>query len=175
MGIGPYMSTATNARDMLSITNAFAETEDGDRAAKPSHLLNYYGISYGTFLGQTFASMFPENVGYMVLDGVVSPTGNLAGGFESAVLHLDGAIASWFIYCNKAGPTLCSYYTGATPKNIYERFHQSFVQLQPRTAEGMQLHSCLKYHPRIEKHWLTPLWQPNIGQTQQNSRQLYYY
>jgi hypothetical protein len=41
------MSTAVTARDMLSIVNAFAETEDGGRASKPSELLNYYGISYG--------------------------------------------------------------------------------------------------------------------------------
>jgi pimeloyl-ACP methyl ester carboxylesterase len=136
-GIGPYMSTAINARDMLSITNAFAETEDGQRAAKPRHLLNYYGISYGTFLGQTFASMFPESVGNFVLDGVVNPESNLAGGFTSAILHLDGVIASWFIYCNKAGPTSCSYYTGSTPKDIYKRFKRSFVQLDPRKAEGM--------------------------------------
>jgi hypothetical protein len=38
--VGPHMSTAINARDMLSITNAFAETENGKRASKPSHLLN---------------------------------------------------------------------------------------------------------------------------------------
>lgn len=29
---GPHMSTATTARDMLSIVDAFAETEDGKRA-----------------------------------------------------------------------------------------------------------------------------------------------
>lgn len=64
---GPHMSTATVARDMLSIVNAFGETEESRRASKPSNLLNYYGISYGTFLGQTFASMFPEKVGNVVL------------------------------------------------------------------------------------------------------------
>lgn len=56
------MSTATTARDMLGIVDAFAATEDGRRAsASAGHpgLLNYYGISYGTFLRQTFASLFP--------------------------------------------------------------------------------------------------------------------
>jgi pimeloyl-ACP methyl ester carboxylesterase len=46
---GPHMSTATIARDMLSVVMAFSTTDDGKRAAKPSNLLNYYGISYGTF------------------------------------------------------------------------------------------------------------------------------
>jgi pimeloyl-ACP methyl ester carboxylesterase len=134
--VGPHMSTATNARDMLSITYAFAETEDGKRASKPSHLLNYYGISYGTFLGQTFASMFPENVGNMVLDGVVSPAGYLTNFTSASVYHLDGVIAAFFIYCNKAEPSSCSYYTGSTPKDIYKRFKRSFVQLDPREAEA---------------------------------------
>ncbi|KAK7953805.1 hypothetical protein PG988_014499 [Apiospora saccharicola] len=41
---GPHMSTATTARDMLSIANAFAATQDGRRGAKTRRLLNYYGI-----------------------------------------------------------------------------------------------------------------------------------
>ncbi|KAF4636870.1 hypothetical protein G7Y89_g1204 [Cudoniella acicularis] len=133
---GPHMSTATTARDMLSIVKAFAASENGERASKPSHLLNYYGISYGTFLGQTFASMFPDRVGNMVLDGVVSPAGYLTNYTSESVYHLDGIIAAFFIYCHEAGPSECSYYTGSTPKDIYERFNQSFVQLDPRKAEA---------------------------------------
>jgi pimeloyl-ACP methyl ester carboxylesterase len=133
---GRHISTATTARDMLSIVNAFAETEDGERASKPSHLLNYYGISYGTFLGQTFASMFPERVGNVVLDGVVSPEGYSTNFTSASVYHLDGIIVSFFIYCHEAGLSKCSYYAGSTPKDIYERFNRSFVQLDPRRAEA---------------------------------------
>ncbi|KAH8671705.1 hypothetical protein BX600DRAFT_538138 [Xylariales sp. PMI_506] len=131
---GPHMSTATTARDMASIVEAFAETTDGQRAAKPSGLLNYYGISYGTFLGQTFASMFPDMVGNMVLDGVVNTAGYLANEMTSSVLHLDGIIAAFFVYCHAAGPSTCSYYTGSTPKDIYDRFNASFYQLDAQKA-----------------------------------------
>jgi len=133
---GPHMTTAVTARDMLSVVDAFAETDDGRRAAKRRGLLNYYGISYGTFLGQTFASMFPERVGNMILDGVVSPESYLTNYTSASVNHLDGIIAVFFIYCHAAGPSACSYYTGSTPKDIYERFHRSFVQLNPRKAEA---------------------------------------
>jgi len=69
---GPHMTTATVARDMVSILDAFQASEDGQKCGD-SGLLNYWGISYGTVIGQTFASMFPERVGRVVLDGVVDP------------------------------------------------------------------------------------------------------
>ncbi|KAF3022556.1 hypothetical protein E8E14_012942 [Neopestalotiopsis sp. 37M] len=133
---GQHMSTAVTARDMLSIVDAFTKTKDGMRAAKPKGLLNYYGISYGTFLGQTFASMFPERVGNMALDGVVSPEGYLANFTSESVTHLDGIVAAFFIYCHEAGPSLCPYYTGSTPPDIFDRFNESFSQLDPQRAQS---------------------------------------
>ena len=42
--------------------------------------LNYLGISYGTFLGATYANLFPRRVGRMVLDGNVPPEAWTNGG-----------------------------------------------------------------------------------------------
>lgn len=133
---GQHMSTATTARDMLSIVEAFARTDDGKRAAKPCELLNYYGISYGTFLGQTFASMVPQRVGNVILDGVVSTESYLTIWTSVALNRLDGVIAAFFIYCHESGPSDCPYYTGNTAKAIFERFNRSFLQLDPRQAEA---------------------------------------
>ncbi|WP_332759933.1 alpha/beta hydrolase [Pseudarthrobacter sp.] len=44
------------------------------RAVVNDSKLNYLGYSYGTFLGSTYASLFPENVGRMVLDGALDPS-----------------------------------------------------------------------------------------------------
>jgi pimeloyl-ACP methyl ester carboxylesterase len=35
--------------------------------------LNYFGFSYGTYIGATYAGLFPDKVGRMVLDGAVDP------------------------------------------------------------------------------------------------------
>jgi pimeloyl-ACP methyl ester carboxylesterase len=58
----PHVSTVDAAKDM-----------DVLRAALGDAQLNYLGKSYGTFLGSTYADLFPKRVGRFVLDGVVPP------------------------------------------------------------------------------------------------------
>ncbi len=43
------------------------------RAVVKDPYLNYYGASYGTYLGATYAALFPKRVGRMVLDGAIDP------------------------------------------------------------------------------------------------------
>ena len=76
----PYLDTASTARDL-----------DVLRAAVGSETLDYFGYSYGTFLGSTYAGLYPDRVGHMVLDGAVDPTltadqfnAGQADGFEKA-------------------------------------------------------------------------------------------
>ncbi|MDX6216223.1 MAG: hypothetical protein QOG99_1807, partial [Frankiales bacterium] len=57
-----HMSTADSARDLDLLRRAFGEPK-----------VNYYGGSYGTLLGDTYANLFPGRVRRMVLDANVSP------------------------------------------------------------------------------------------------------
>ncbi len=75
-----HVSTVAAARDMDILRAVLAESE-----------LDYLGASYGTFLGATYAELFPERVGRLVLDGAVAPeltstelSLGQAGGFEQA-------------------------------------------------------------------------------------------
>jgi pimeloyl-ACP methyl ester carboxylesterase len=85
-----FVSTKLVAQDMVAIVDAVDEhrkresrTHDGRSMSEQaiiqeeadSALLNYWGLSYGSFLGNTFASMFPNRVGRMILDGVVDADG----------------------------------------------------------------------------------------------------
>jgi pimeloyl-ACP methyl ester carboxylesterase len=56
------MSTAEVARDMDVLRRAV-----GDRK------LTAFGVSYGTYVGQVYANMFPDRVRAMAIDGVLDP------------------------------------------------------------------------------------------------------
>jgi len=57
--IGRFVSTPNVARDMLHIVEKLGDEK-----------LKYWGFSYGTYLGLTFASLWPEKIERMVLDGL---------------------------------------------------------------------------------------------------------
>ncbi|NUW30047.1 alpha/beta fold hydrolase [Nonomuraea sp. SMC257] len=59
----PHLGTPDAARDM-----------DVLRAALGESRLTYVGFSYGTFLGATYADLFPGKVRALVLDGAMDPT-----------------------------------------------------------------------------------------------------
>ncbi|MFF8959172.1 alpha/beta hydrolase [Streptomyces sp. NPDC014894] len=58
----PHVSTVEAARDM-----------DVLRAVLGDRRLTYVGASYGTFLGATYAELFPDRAGRLVLDGALDP------------------------------------------------------------------------------------------------------
>lgn len=63
----------SDARELLDHmrTTDVAQDLDALRRAVGEEKLNYYGFSYGTYLGQIYASMFPDQVGRFVWDGVL--------------------------------------------------------------------------------------------------------
>jgi pimeloyl-ACP methyl ester carboxylesterase len=60
--LAAHVSTVESARDM-----------DILRAALGDPRMNYFGASYGTKLGATYAQLFPQRVGRFVLDGAIDP------------------------------------------------------------------------------------------------------
>jgi pimeloyl-ACP methyl ester carboxylesterase len=67
---------ASAAAELLGHTKTtdWAMDMDTIRKALGADQINYYGFSYGTYLGQVYATMYPDRVRRMVFDGVVNPT-----------------------------------------------------------------------------------------------------
>ena len=133
-GAGAHMTTKVVVQDMVSLLDAYAASEEGQSVEDPS-LLNYWGFSYGTVIGQTFASMFPDRVNKLVLDGVVDASEYVVGNLEKWLIYQDDVFSSFFVYCYLAGPTKCSYYTGNSAGDIFGRFEQTMARLDIKTAK----------------------------------------
>ncbi|MGN6131162.1 MAG: alpha/beta hydrolase [Nocardioidaceae bacterium] len=61
--LAAHISTEEAAKDMDVLRAVLGESK-----------LTYFGASYGTFLGATYAGLFPKRVGRMVLDGAIDPS-----------------------------------------------------------------------------------------------------
>jgi pimeloyl-ACP methyl ester carboxylesterase len=95
-----HISTADTARDLDYLRRLV-----GDRR------LTYLGISAGTFIGQTYANMFPRRVRAMVLDGVVDPVAYTRGteaGYANQLRFSDRGFEGFLALCQRAGPARCA-------------------------------------------------------------------
>jgi pimeloyl-ACP methyl ester carboxylesterase len=106
----PHLSTADTARDMDAIRTALQE----DR-------ISYFGFSYGSELGATWATMFPDTVRAAVLDGAVDPT---VGYFEQNVQQAAGfeaAFTTFLAQCS-ADPA-CAFHNGGDAEGAFDELH----------------------------------------------------
>jgi pimeloyl-ACP methyl ester carboxylesterase len=110
-GDAKYANTPANAADMLNYVEQAAVLSGQE---KEDAKLWYYGLSYGTALGATFASLFPERVGKMILDGVVDSEMYYRGAWDDNMNQADEAVESFFTYCHAAGPEKCGFYANST-------------------------------------------------------------
>ena len=85
-----HYSTANSARDM-----------DILRAALGDKKINFFGKSYGTYLGTLYAQFFPDKVGRMVLDGALDPNISILEQNISQAKGFDVALGAFLDDCAK--------------------------------------------------------------------------
>ncbi|WP_285483475.1 alpha/beta hydrolase [Amycolatopsis sp. NBRC 101858] len=106
----PHMTTANTARDLDRIREALGERK-----------ISYYGLSYGSYLGAAYASMFPARGDRIVLDSVLGPRGldvranqRFAEGFDDRFPDF----AAW------AAARDDLYHLGRTPAAVSAKFFE---------------------------------------------------
>ncbi len=119
----PYMTTQDVARDMDSIRAAFGVSQ-----------LNYYAFSYGTYIGEVYAALFPSRVRRMVLDSIVDPTGVWYTDNIGQDYAFQGRMEAFFAWVAKYDST---YQLGSTTAQVQAAWYKARNQLLAHPVDGM--------------------------------------
>ncbi|WP_239154110.1 alpha/beta hydrolase [Amycolatopsis sp. FDAARGOS 1241] len=116
------LKTTDTVRDMDSI-----------RAALGAEQINFYGYSYGTYLGQVYGTMFPQRVRRMVLDSTVDPRNVWYQANLNQDVAFDRNINIWFGWLAKYDST---YHLGKTQAAVKATVDRELVKLSLKPAGG---------------------------------------
>lgn len=132
-GIAQFINTAPVVADMVAIIERHGEWREQEakhllkalsgnqrqaaaertRWRRGEEQLQYWGFSYGTILGQTFATLQPSRVSRFVLDGVVDIGDYYSGDWKKNLRVTDQIVDKFAEYCFRAGPSKCAFHAGS--------------------------------------------------------------
>ena len=92
--------------------------------------LNFWGFSYGTVIGASFAAMQPHRVQRLVIDGVVDTPDYFTGHRLTALQDTDTIPERLSRYCHEAGPERCSLYEEDGAWAIMQTLHRTIESLK---------------------------------------------
>ncbi|KAI4158419.1 MAG: hypothetical protein LQ342_007460 [Letrouitia transgressa] len=113
----------------LSEQDRFQITER-TRWKKNEETLLFWGVSYGTVIGATFAAMQPQRVKRIVIDGVVDTLDYFLGERLHALQDTDAEIEQLTAHCDLAGPQRCPLYSNGGSTNILHTFYDLIDSLR---------------------------------------------
>ncbi|KAJ7028110.1 TAP-like protein-domain-containing protein [Mycena alexandri] len=101
---------------------------------------------YGSVLGATFASLFPDKVGRLIIDGVEDMEGYYSGNLTNAMLDTDKAMQTFFDGCAKAGTEGCAFHA-ASASEISAKLDalSSAIKTQPFPVIAPQSHGIVDF------------------------------
>ncbi|CAM4120250.1 alpha/beta fold hydrolase [Nocardiopsis rhodophaea] len=117
-----HMRTTDSAHDI-----------DAIRAALGRDRIDYFGYSYGTYLGAVYATLYPDRVRRLVLDSVVHPgRGWYQGNLEQS-RSLDAAAGGFFDWIARHEAT---YGLGSSAAEVAGRYYATRSALGKKPAGG---------------------------------------
>jgi pimeloyl-ACP methyl ester carboxylesterase len=116
----PHVSTKDAARDLDVLRGIVGDPE-----------LYYLGKSYGTYLGATYAELFPKNVGRLVLDGAVDPAKPSEQINIAQAKGFDTALDAFAVDCAQRSCTL-----GTTKAQVLAKVDQVLTETDAKPLSG---------------------------------------
>ncbi|HEY0239821.1 MAG TPA: alpha/beta hydrolase [Friedmanniella sp.] len=122
-----HLTTVDSANDLESIRKALGRKQ-----------INYYGFSYGTYLGQVYGTLYPTHLRRAVFDGTVDPRRVWYGANLDQDTAFDANIHRWFRWLARYDGV---YHLGKTEAAVSKVFYRTEEKLydDPVTAKGGRL------------------------------------
>ncbi len=118
----PYLTTVNVARDM-----------DAIRAALGQRTISYFAYSYGTYIGQVYATLFPYRLRRMALDSTVDPRGVWYADNISQDYAFEGRMEAFFSWvAANAGV----YGLGSTRAQVERAWYRARARIEAHPVAG---------------------------------------
>lgn len=125
----PFLDTDSSVKDMDSIRKALGEKQ-----------INFLGFSYGSVLGQIYASKYPKNFRTMVIDGVVDVGADPVEISKEQTVGFEDSLNSFFEWCQQNG---CKFSKNQNSKKVF----QSIMADVDKTAVVSTIDPTVKLGP----------------------------
>jgi pimeloyl-ACP methyl ester carboxylesterase len=119
------MTTVDSAKDMNSIRLALVG---------PRGKMSYYGFSYGTYLGQVYATLYPHTLNQLILDSNVDPRQVWYKANLNQDIAFNRNINIWFGWLAKYNSV---YHLGATEAAVSKRWYAELATLAKHPVNGV--------------------------------------
>jgi pimeloyl-ACP methyl ester carboxylesterase len=104
----PYISTRASAQDINSLRLALGEEK-----------VSFFGFSYGSELGTTWATLFPETVRAIVVDGAVDPNASSIQEGMNQAKGFEGQLATFLKQCSER--TTCEFHNNGDAEAAFDK------------------------------------------------------
>ncbi len=144
-----HMSTANVARDMDLLRRAVGDEQ-----------MSFLGYSYGSYVGETYANLFPDKARAIVIDGVIDPIAYASGrGDEAKTVPTDArqfseqgayeSLQQFLTLCDRGGPR-CAF-SGGDPTKRYDALLRRLLRSGPvQLPDGEGGRIPFGYHDAVQ-------------------------
>jgi pimeloyl-ACP methyl ester carboxylesterase len=119
----PFVDTTNSARDMDAIRNALGEST-----------ISYFGFSYGSELGATWVTLFPDTVRAAVLDGAVDPNADFLQATLDQSAGFEQSLTTFLARCSAESD--CAYHHGGNSEDAFDALMTSLDDTPIPTVAG---------------------------------------
>jgi pimeloyl-ACP methyl ester carboxylesterase len=137
-------------------TEFVARDMDLIRASMGFEKIHYLGISYGTYLGGVYATLFPERVASMFLDSAFDPQGDtLEQQYLTQATGFEKAFKNWVSWCED-NKEKCAFHSDNVKKDwldLYDKLDKESLVVNKRDVNHRVLNEATKAALYAESMW----------------------